>query len=157
MRGRFGHAWSPLALAILGGFAVQETFEGPLSCGAGAGVLAASIVSGGWLALPLSLAISGVLALAHDRGPRGGSLPAARAAQPPFAPVGPSLVQLRLSSARRVRACSLWTRAAAPRRHPPDRPPTAAPVRLLEHRRDPMSNRARAGVTALAVVTSSGD
>lgn len=105
---RFGHAWPLLALGILGVFVLQESFEGLLG-GAGAAALLPGFASGGWLALPLSVAISAVLALALT-GARAAVRCAARAARAAlrprrpatrpiangFRPPGPSLLALNL-------------------------------------------------------------
>lgn len=81
---RFGQAWPVLALAIVSVFALQETVEGLLS-GAGAGTFAAGFTSGGWVALPLSLAVSAILALALTgarAAVRGAALAARTAIRP---------------------------------------------------------------------------
>ena len=60
---RFAAAWPLLAMAIVLLFGVQEAAEGLLS-GAGAAGLTGLFASGGWLVLPLSVALSALLALA---------------------------------------------------------------------------------------------
>jgi hypothetical protein len=59
----FRSAWVVLAAAIACLFAVQETTESLLA-GGGAGALTAAFSGGGWVALPLAVAVSALMALA---------------------------------------------------------------------------------------------
>lgn len=76
---RFLTAWPVLALTLVAVFGFQETVEG-LVGGGGATALAGAFSSGSWVALPLSVAISAVLALALT-GARAAVHSAARAAR----------------------------------------------------------------------------
>ncbi|MGI8749256.1 MAG: hypothetical protein ACR2J6_01685 [Thermoleophilaceae bacterium] len=81
---RFLAAWPVLALTIVTLFGVQETVEG-LVGGGGAAALAGPFSSGGWVVLPLAVAISAVLALALT-GARAAVRSAARAARAALRP-----------------------------------------------------------------------
>jgi hypothetical protein len=56
--------WAVSAAALLGIFVIQESIEGLIASGHAAG-LAVLVAHGGWLAVPLSLAVGLVLALLH--------------------------------------------------------------------------------------------
>jgi hypothetical protein len=85
---RFSRAWPALALAVAAVFTVQEVAEGLLG-GAGAGALLLPFASGGWVAAPLTVAVSALLALAlSGAGAAVGA--AARAARRSLRPRRPS-------------------------------------------------------------------
>lgn len=75
----FRSAWLVLALSIAGLFAVQETAESLLS-GGGPGALTAAVSGGGWVALPLAVGLSALMALVLT-GLRAAVRAAARAAR----------------------------------------------------------------------------
>jgi hypothetical protein len=78
----FRSAWLILAASISGLFAVQETLESLLAGGGGA-AFAAAFTGGGWVALPLALGLSALMAMALT-GLRAAVRAAARATRAGF-------------------------------------------------------------------------
>ena len=78
----FRSAWLVMGTAIAALFVAQETVESLLA-GGGAGALTAAFSGGGWLALPLALAVSALVALLLT-GLRAAVRAAARAARITF-------------------------------------------------------------------------
>ncbi|MFL5885636.1 MAG: hypothetical protein ACJ77M_11240 [Thermoleophilaceae bacterium] len=111
---RFARLWAGLSAALVAIYCVQESVEGLLSGGHPGGV-DGILGHGGWLCMPLSLAVGFALALAL-RGAAGASelLPRARSLRPPL-PAAPLLLR---STARAFAPCEP-TLAAAPARAPP--------------------------------------
>jgi len=105
--------WLAATLALVAVYAGQELLEGLLAAGHPGG-LAGVLGDGGWLALPLALAVGGLLALGL-RAADAATLPDAPAAPRPPAPAAPLSLLLVEPFVRRARPLA---RAAAGRAPP---------------------------------------
>jgi hypothetical protein len=110
---RFRRLWAGASAALLAVYCAQESIEGLVTAGHHTGPHALA-AHGGWVALPLAIAVGLAIALIMRGAATASALVATRAPWRPPAPVASVQVLPPAATPRRASGCSLYLAARGP-------------------------------------------